>query len=188
MICSSSCLVSRSSFPRVIWARRLVSPHHFSPSRITFIHSCPHPRCHRRARNFSWTSVPCVKEVNICRALTPMISAAQTDRCVTSEHHELSSWCHTWICGLKASVQWLVFVCLVHVSLKSIHESLAVERERVRQAWTGPDLRQSTSHQLATLCTTLTEVNTEAITCLLMTFIGTKFLDQLHWIMQNSVF
>lgn len=52
-----------------------------------------------------------------------------------------------------------VFVCLVHASLKSVHESLAVERERVRQAWTGPDLRQSTSHQLATLCTTLTEVN-----------------------------
>ncbi|KAA0710762.1 Oxysterol-binding protein-related protein 6 [Triplophysa tibetana] len=50
----------------------------------------------------------------------------------------------------------------VHVSLKSIHESLAVERERVRQAWTGPDLRRSTSHQLATLCTTLTELDLQS--------------------------
>uniref|UniRef100_A0A672PCS1 Oxysterol-binding protein n=1 Tax=Sinocyclocheilus grahami TaxID=75366 RepID=A0A672PCS1_SINGR len=48
--------------------------------------------------------------------------------------------------------------CPLHSSLKSIHESLALERERVRQAWAGPDLRQSTSDQLATLCTTLSEV------------------------------
>ncbi|KAL1255523.1 hypothetical protein QQF64_013584 [Cirrhinus molitorella] len=46
----------------------------------------------------------------------------------------------------------------VNSSLKSIHESLSLERERVRQAWAGPDLRQSTSDQLATLCTTLSEV------------------------------
>uniref|UniRef100_A0A8C7DGV8 Oxysterol-binding protein n=1 Tax=Oncorhynchus kisutch TaxID=8019 RepID=A0A8C7DGV8_ONCKI len=46
----------------------------------------------------------------------------------------------------------------VHASLKSIHEVLALERERVRLAWTGPDLRSSTSNQLATLCSTLSEV------------------------------
>lgn len=46
----------------------------------------------------------------------------------------------------------------VHTSLKSIHDVLTLERERVRQAWTGPDLRQNTSQQLATLCSTLTEV------------------------------
>ncbi|XP_051526776.1 oxysterol-binding protein-related protein 7-like isoform X2 [Myxocyprinus asiaticus] len=50
----------------------------------------------------------------------------------------------------------------VHASLKSIHESLTVEHERVRQAWTGPDLRQSTSHQLATLCTTLSELEMQS--------------------------
>uniref|UniRef100_A0A671LAX2 Oxysterol-binding protein n=1 Tax=Sinocyclocheilus anshuiensis TaxID=1608454 RepID=A0A671LAX2_9TELE len=50
----------------------------------------------------------------------------------------------------------------VHSSLKSIHESLAVERERVRQAWAGPDLRQSTSDQLATLCTTLSELELQS--------------------------
>lgn len=33
-----------------------------------------------------------------------------------------------------------------------------MERERLRQAWTSPDLRQNTSHQLATLCSTLSEV------------------------------
>uniref|UniRef100_A0A672RAW0 Oxysterol-binding protein n=2 Tax=Sinocyclocheilus grahami TaxID=75366 RepID=A0A672RAW0_SINGR len=50
----------------------------------------------------------------------------------------------------------------VHSSLKSIHESLAVERERVKQAWAGPDLRQSTSDQLATLCTTLSELELQS--------------------------
>ncbi|XP_038595615.1 oxysterol-binding protein-related protein 6-like isoform X2 [Micropterus salmoides] len=45
----------------------------------------------------------------------------------------------------------------VHASLKSIHEVLTLERERLRQAWTSPDLRQNTSQQLATLCSTLSE-------------------------------
>ncbi|XP_041634238.1 oxysterol-binding protein-related protein 7-like isoform X2 [Cheilinus undulatus] len=45
----------------------------------------------------------------------------------------------------------------IHTSLKSIHDVLTFERERLRQAWTGPDLRQNTSHQLATLCSTLSE-------------------------------
>ncbi|XP_042249112.1 oxysterol-binding protein-related protein 7-like isoform X1 [Thunnus thynnus] len=50
----------------------------------------------------------------------------------------------------------------VHVSLKSIHEVLTLERERLRQAWTGPDLRQNTSHQLATLCSTLSELDIQS--------------------------
>ncbi|XP_008328773.1 oxysterol-binding protein-related protein 7-like [Cynoglossus semilaevis] len=45
----------------------------------------------------------------------------------------------------------------VHSSLKSIHDVLSLERERLRQAWTGPDLRQNTSQQLATLCSTMSE-------------------------------
>ncbi|XP_039972538.1 oxysterol-binding protein-related protein 6-like [Xiphias gladius] len=45
----------------------------------------------------------------------------------------------------------------VHSSLRSIYEVLSFERERLRQAWTGPDLRQNTSQQLATLCSTLSE-------------------------------
>ncbi|XP_029945551.1 oxysterol-binding protein-related protein 7-like isoform X2 [Salarias fasciatus] len=45
----------------------------------------------------------------------------------------------------------------VHASLKSVHEVLTLERERLRQAWTGPDMRQNTSQQLATLCSTLSE-------------------------------
>ncbi|XP_028267959.1 oxysterol-binding protein-related protein 6-like isoform X2 [Parambassis ranga] len=45
----------------------------------------------------------------------------------------------------------------VHTSLKSIYDVLTMERERLRQAWTSPDLRQNTSHQLATLCSTLSE-------------------------------
>ncbi|XP_057211146.1 oxysterol-binding protein-related protein 6-like isoform X1 [Triplophysa rosa] len=64
--------------------------------------------------------------------------------------------------GKKLQLDICAMCKRVHVSLKSIHESLAVERERVRQAWTGPDLRQSTSHQLATLCTTLTELELQS--------------------------
>ncbi|XP_029294457.1 oxysterol-binding protein-related protein 7-like isoform X2 [Cottoperca gobio] len=45
----------------------------------------------------------------------------------------------------------------VHASLKSVHEILTMERERLRQAWTGPDLRHNTSQQLATLCSTMSE-------------------------------
>ncbi|TWW69377.1 Oxysterol-binding protein-related protein 6 [Takifugu flavidus] len=50
----------------------------------------------------------------------------------------------------------------VHASLKSVHDVLTLERERVRQAWTGPDLRQNTSEQLATLCSTLTELDIQS--------------------------
>uniref|UniRef100_A0A3P9NH21 Oxysterol-binding protein n=1 Tax=Poecilia reticulata TaxID=8081 RepID=A0A3P9NH21_POERE len=47
----------------------------------------------------------------------------------------------------------------VYGSLKSIHEVLTLERDRLRQAWTNPDLRQNTSQQLATLCSTLSELD-----------------------------
>ncbi|XP_008298720.1 oxysterol-binding protein-related protein 6-like [Stegastes partitus] len=40
----------------------------------------------------------------------------------------------------------------VHTSLKSIHEVLTLDREKLKQAWTSPELRQNTSQQLATLC------------------------------------
>uniref|UniRef100_A0A3B4BPB8 Oxysterol-binding protein n=1 Tax=Pygocentrus nattereri TaxID=42514 RepID=A0A3B4BPB8_PYGNA len=50
----------------------------------------------------------------------------------------------------------------VHASLKSVHEVLSLERERLRQAWTAPDLRQSTTDQLATLCTTLSELEVQS--------------------------
>nr|XP_015824764.2 oxysterol-binding protein-related protein 7 isoform X2 [Nothobranchius furzeri] len=50
----------------------------------------------------------------------------------------------------------------VHSSLKAIHEVLTLERERLRQAWAGPDLRQNTSEQLATLCTTLSELDIQS--------------------------
>ncbi|XP_054615259.1 oxysterol-binding protein-related protein 7-like isoform X2 [Dunckerocampus dactyliophorus] len=50
----------------------------------------------------------------------------------------------------------------VFTSLKSIHDVLALERERLRQAWTGPDLRQNTSEQLATLCSTMSELDIQS--------------------------
>ncbi|XP_027141558.1 oxysterol-binding protein-related protein 7 isoform X1 [Larimichthys crocea] len=50
----------------------------------------------------------------------------------------------------------------VHASLKSIHDVLTLERERVRQAWTGPELRHNTSQQLATLCSTLSELDIQS--------------------------
>ncbi|XP_019714188.1 oxysterol-binding protein-related protein 7-like isoform X2 [Hippocampus comes] len=50
----------------------------------------------------------------------------------------------------------------VFTSLKSVHEVLTLERERLRQAWTGPDLRRDTSEQLATLCSTLSEFDIQS--------------------------
>uniref|UniRef100_A0A8C6UCA4 Oxysterol-binding protein n=1 Tax=Neogobius melanostomus TaxID=47308 RepID=A0A8C6UCA4_9GOBI len=50
----------------------------------------------------------------------------------------------------------------VHTSLRSVHEVLTLERERLRQAWTGPDLQQNTSQQLATLCSTLSEFDIQS--------------------------
>ncbi|XP_034750192.1 oxysterol-binding protein-related protein 7-like isoform X1 [Etheostoma cragini] len=50
----------------------------------------------------------------------------------------------------------------VHCSLKSIYEVLTLERERLRQAWTSPELRHNTSEQLATLCSTLSELDIQS--------------------------
>ncbi|KAA8585702.1 hypothetical protein FQN60_004396 [Etheostoma spectabile] len=50
----------------------------------------------------------------------------------------------------------------VHSSLKSIYEVLTLERERLRQAWTSPELRHNTSEQLATLCSTLSELDIQS--------------------------
>lgn len=50
----------------------------------------------------------------------------------------------------------------VHTSLKSIHEVLTLEQERLRQAWTGPDMRQNTSQQLATICRALSELDIQS--------------------------
>ncbi|KAG5855109.1 oxysterol-binding protein-related protein 7 isoform X3 [Anguilla rostrata] len=46
----------------------------------------------------------------------------------------------------------------VHVSLKSVHDTLVLERQRLREAWRSPELHQSTSNQLASLCTALSEL------------------------------
>ena len=54
----------------------------------------------------------------------------------------------------------ILCVCIsVHASLKSVHEVLTLERERLRNAWNAPDLKHNTSHQLAALCSTLSEVH-----------------------------
>ncbi|XP_061761943.1 oxysterol-binding protein-related protein 6-like isoform X3 [Nerophis ophidion] len=45
----------------------------------------------------------------------------------------------------------------VFTSLKSVHEVLTLERERLKQAWAAPDLRDTTTQQLASLCSTLSE-------------------------------
>ncbi|CAL8288772.1 unnamed protein product [Boreogadus saida] len=50
----------------------------------------------------------------------------------------------------------------VHASLKSVHEVLTLERERLRNAWSAPDLKQNTSDQLATLCSTLSELDVQS--------------------------
>ncbi|XP_048870135.1 oxysterol-binding protein-related protein 7 [Brienomyrus brachyistius] len=50
----------------------------------------------------------------------------------------------------------------VHVSLKAVHEALAQDWQRLQEAWAAPDLHQSTTQQLATLCTTLSELEMQS--------------------------
>ncbi|XP_061906572.1 oxysterol-binding protein-related protein 7-like isoform X1 [Entelurus aequoreus] len=50
----------------------------------------------------------------------------------------------------------------VFASLKSVHEVLTMERERLRQAWAAPDLRHTTTQQLTSLCSTLTELDIQS--------------------------
>ncbi|XP_066554939.1 oxysterol-binding protein-related protein 7 isoform X2 [Amia ocellicauda] len=50
----------------------------------------------------------------------------------------------------------------VHTSLKSVLDTLYTERERLRQAWSGPDLRQATSAQFATLYSTMSEMEMQS--------------------------
>ncbi|XP_048101644.1 oxysterol-binding protein-related protein 7-like isoform X1 [Alosa alosa] len=64
--------------------------------------------------------------------------------------------------GKKLQQDICVLSTRVHSSLKSIQNVLTQERERLRQAWTGPELRQSTSDQLATLCSTMSELDLQA--------------------------
>ncbi|KAG7459596.1 hypothetical protein MATL_G00212350 [Megalops atlanticus] len=60
--------------------------------------------------------------------------------------------------GKKVQKDICILAERVHNSLRSVQETLAQEREKLRTAWTRPDLRQYTSQQLATLCTTLSEL------------------------------
>lgn len=50
----------------------------------------------------------------------------------------------------------------VYSSLKSVHDALTQERERLRDAWMTPDLRQCTSSQLANLCSQLSEMEMQS--------------------------
>ncbi|XP_017551417.1 oxysterol-binding protein-related protein 7 isoform X2 [Pygocentrus nattereri] len=45
----------------------------------------------------------------------------------------------------------------VHASLRSVHEALSQERQRLQESWTSGELRQKTSTQIDSLCSTLTE-------------------------------
>ncbi|XP_072523289.1 oxysterol-binding protein-related protein 7 [Salminus brasiliensis] len=45
----------------------------------------------------------------------------------------------------------------VHASLRSVHDALSQERHRLQEAWTSGELRQNTSAQISSLCSTLTE-------------------------------
>ncbi|TSK14726.1 Oxysterol-binding protein-related protein 6 [Bagarius yarrelli] len=45
----------------------------------------------------------------------------------------------------------------VHASLKSVHEALFQERQRLQDTWSSSELRQNTSAQINGICSTLTE-------------------------------
>ncbi|KAJ8264655.1 hypothetical protein GJAV_G00152180 [Gymnothorax javanicus] len=50
----------------------------------------------------------------------------------------------------------------VHTSLKSVLDTLVAENQRLKEAFSSPDLRKSTSRQLASLCTTLSELEMQS--------------------------
>ncbi|KAL2100597.1 hypothetical protein ACEWY4_002358 [Coilia grayii] len=64
--------------------------------------------------------------------------------------------------GKKLQQDICVLSTRVHSSLKTIHDVLVLERERLRHAWTGPDLQQATSEHLATLCSTMSELDMQS--------------------------
>ncbi|KAL7869218.1 hypothetical protein AOLI_G00132060 [Acnodon oligacanthus] len=45
----------------------------------------------------------------------------------------------------------------VHASLRLVHEALSQERQRLQESWTSGELRQNTSTQIDSLCSTLTK-------------------------------
>uniref|UniRef100_A0A3B4BT10 Oxysterol-binding protein n=1 Tax=Pygocentrus nattereri TaxID=42514 RepID=A0A3B4BT10_PYGNA len=50
----------------------------------------------------------------------------------------------------------------VHASLRSVHEALSQERQRLQESWTSGELRQKTSTQIDSLCSTLTELDVQS--------------------------
>ncbi|XP_048846491.1 oxysterol-binding protein-related protein 7-like isoform X2 [Brienomyrus brachyistius] len=64
--------------------------------------------------------------------------------------------------GKKIQQEICVVSQRLHNSLASVHQTLVRERERLQQAWAGPHLREATSHQLASLCTTLSELEVQS--------------------------
>ncbi|XP_023698482.2 oxysterol-binding protein-related protein 7-like isoform X1 [Paramormyrops kingsleyae] len=64
--------------------------------------------------------------------------------------------------GRKIQQEICVVSQRLHNSLASVHQALVRERERLQQTWAGPHLREATSHQLASLCTTLSELEVQS--------------------------
>ncbi|XP_036427633.1 oxysterol-binding protein-related protein 7 [Colossoma macropomum] len=50
----------------------------------------------------------------------------------------------------------------VHASLRSVLEALSQERQRLQESWTSGELRQNTSAQISSLCSTLTELDVQS--------------------------
>ncbi|KAB5555566.1 hypothetical protein PHYPO_G00035650 [Pangasianodon hypophthalmus] len=50
----------------------------------------------------------------------------------------------------------------VHASLRSVHEALSQERQRLQDTWSSSELRQNTSAQINDICSTLTELDVKS--------------------------
>ncbi|KAI4903656.1 hypothetical protein NFI96_033591 [Prochilodus magdalenae] len=83
------------------------------------------------------TSVPSIPDY-VYSQLTPTVYSS-------AENRKL----HQDICDVSQRV---------YASLRSVHEALSQERHRLQETWTSGELRQNTSAQISSLCSTLTEV------------------------------
>lgn len=113
-----------------------------------------------KAERSTRTSAPCPKDVRNTRTKKKKINFFFFSRKISHYLETKRQWMiFTWrtLCNLKTDS---LSSCsnTVHTSLRSVHEALFQERQRLQDTWSSSDLHQNTSAQMNDICNTLTEV------------------------------
>lgn len=123
--CNLSC--SPHSCPPATWVAPPTSERRCPTSRTTYPLSCLLPLPSRlRARKSSRTSVPSLTEVR--RTDTPLDYFELT-------HAHIFRYGVLWWMRLFKYLDWMLSALLVLASLKSVHETLSLERQKLQEAW-----------------------------------------------------